>query len=234
MTLILGIDDAGRGPVIGPMVLGGCLIEENLQEEFRKAGVKDSKQLTQKKREELSKLIKQKSVAYEILISYPEEIDNVINGKDGNISNINKLEAAKSAEIINKLVKNAKGEPVRIVIDCPSPNRKSWQDYLMEYLLKLNKNIKNILISCEHKADVNHIAVAAGSILAKCKREEEVAKIKKKIGKDFGSGYSSDPITRKFLEEHYNTFKEEGIFRHTWGTVKKHKSKKSQKSLGEF
>ena len=47
--LLLGIDDAGRGPVIGPMVLAGCLIDEETEKEFKKIGVKDSKKLTQKK-----------------------------------------------------------------------------------------------------------------------------------------------------------------------------------------
>lgn len=234
MSLILGIDDAGRGPVIGPMVLAGCLIDKKIESKFRKHRVRDSKMLTAKRREYLAKLIKKHAIAYEVVVSYPDEIDNIINGKDFDISNINKLEAAKSAEIINKLVKHAKGEPVRIVIDCPSPNRESWQQYLMNYLLKLNKDVKGLLISCEHKADVNHVAVSAGSILAKSRREEEVAKIKKKIGKDFGSGYCTDPKTKKFLEEHYKTHKQDGIFRHTWGTVKNHKAKKAQKKIGEF
>jgi len=48
--LKLGIDDAGRGPVIGPMVLAGCLIDEKTEEEFKKIGVKDSKQLTGQKK----------------------------------------------------------------------------------------------------------------------------------------------------------------------------------------
>ena len=50
-VLKLGIDDAGRGPVVGPMILAGVLMNESSETEFRKLGVKDSKQLTQKRRE---------------------------------------------------------------------------------------------------------------------------------------------------------------------------------------
>ena len=73
--LILGIDEAGRGPVIGPMVLAGCLIDEKTEKEFRKLGIKDSKQLTQKRREVLAEKIKEKAETFEIVLASPEEID---------------------------------------------------------------------------------------------------------------------------------------------------------------
>jgi len=80
--LELGIDDAGRGPVIGPMILAGCLINEEVGKEFRNSGVKDSKQLTQKRREHLAEIIKQKAETFEVVIVGTEEIDgNVSNGK---------------------------------------------------------------------------------------------------------------------------------------------------------
>ena len=73
--LILGIDDAGRGPVVGPMVLAGCLMDNKLDKEFKTLGVKDSKQLTQKRREYLSEIIKQKAETFEIVLVFPSEID---------------------------------------------------------------------------------------------------------------------------------------------------------------
>ena len=86
-------------------------------------------------------------------------------------------------------------------------------------------------IDCEHKADFNHVVVAAASILAKVSRDEEIKKLKEKLGVDFGSGYASDPNTRKFIYENYDKFKGNGIFRESWKTIKKHKLLKSQKKL---
>lgn len=51
--LKLGIDEAGRGPILGPLVIAGCLIDEKFEKDLKKLGVKDSKQLTRKKRDEL-------------------------------------------------------------------------------------------------------------------------------------------------------------------------------------
>ena len=97
--LILGIDDAGRGPVIGPMVLAGCLIDEKTEKEFKREGVKDSKQLTQKRREFLAEKIKSSAETFEVVLAYPEEIDV----KNHNGTNLNSLEAIKMAEEINKI-----------------------------------------------------------------------------------------------------------------------------------
>ena len=67
--LILGIDDAGRGPLIGPMTLAGCLITEELEKEFKELGVKDSKMLTAKRREFLAGKIREKALAFHITLA---------------------------------------------------------------------------------------------------------------------------------------------------------------------
>jgi len=223
-SLILGIDDSGRGPVIGPMVLAGCLIDKKTEADFKKLGVKDSKQLTALKREHLAEIIKQKSIAFHIVLVHPTEID----GRNHVGLNLNKIEAIKSAEIINNL--NKKSEKIKVIIDCPSNNIKKWQDYLERHI----DNKENLDIRCEHKADVNHVACSAASILAKTTRDAEIEKIKQSVGKDFGSGYPSDPITKKFLQDYYKKYKHDGIFRETWGTIANHKKKKEQRNLGDF
>jgi len=208
--LILGIDDAGRGPVIGPMVLAGCLIDEKFEKELKNLGVKDSKQLTQKRREFLAEKIKEFSETFEIILSHPEEID----GKNKAGINLNAVEAIKTAEIINKINKGF--TKIKVIIDCPSVSIEKWKDFLKTKI----DNLSNLEIHCEHKADVNHVSVSAASILAKCAREMEMARLKEKYGNEIGSGYCSDPLTIKFLEKHNQTYGDKGIFRKTWSTWK--------------
>ncbi len=219
--LRLGIDDAGRGPVIGPMILAGCLVNKETEKEFEKLGVTDSKKLTQKRRVFLAEKIKEMSESFEVAITLPDEITK--NNTNG--INLNQVEAIKAAEIINKINKGT--EKIKVIIDCPSVGIKKWDDYLRTKI----KNLANLEISCEHKADKNHISVSAGSILAKARREEEMNKLKKKYGDEIGSGYTSDPTTCKFLQKYAEKFKNDGIFRQTWVTWKKACDNMGQKKL---
>jgi len=224
--LELGIDDAGRGPVIGPMVLAGCLIDEKTAKEFKELGVKDSKQLTQKRREFLDEKIKEKAETFEIEIIPPEVIDG--DGNGAKRIKLNELEAIACAEIINKINKGFK--KIKVIIDCPSTNLTAWRDSVR---IKI-ENLSNLEISCEHKADKNHVSVSAASILAKNIREKEMALLKKKYGNKIGSGYTSDPLTQKFLKENIKKYQNHGIFRKTWSTWKNAMSKTEQKKLGDF
>jgi len=219
LILILGIDDAGRGPVIGPMVLAGCLINKETEAEFKISGVKDSKDLTSKRREHLVLMIKEKAITFEIEVVFPEEIDDKTQG------NLNLLEAKKIALIINKI--NDGSKRIKVIVDCPSVNITAWTDTLKSKV----EDLSNLEIVCEHKADRNHIAVSAASILAKSKREEEMDKLRNKYGASIGSGYSSDPYTIKFLQDNANKLRDEGIFRQSWGTWKNLMAEKQQMKL---
>ncbi len=223
--LILGIDDAGRGPLIGPMAMAGCLVTKKLEKEFKKLGVKDSKMLTDNKREFLASEIRKKALRFYVTLVHPYEIDARASAG----LNLNKIEAIKSAEIINYLTKDIH-EQVRVIIDCPSTNREAWRRYLLQHIIKK----ENLIIACEHKADRDYVACSAASVLAKSEREKQVSIIKKKIGKDFGSGYTSDPATIEFLKKYSQEHKKDGIFRESWATFQNHKKQKEQKKLGEF
>jgi ribonuclease HII len=223
--LVLGIDDAGRGPAIGPMILAGVLVDDTLIEELRGEGVKDSKLLNPMKREALAEIIKKKSLSYKVKIITPKKIDNSINGG----VNLNRLEAVSMAEIVNKINETAI-DNIKVIVDCPSPNIRRWGKVLKNKV----KNKENLNIVCEHKADLNYIPVAAASILAKSFREKEVKKIKEKLGVDFGSGYTSDEKTRKFIEKNYKKFRDKGIFRKTWSTFSNSVKKKEQKNLRDY
>lgn len=213
---VLGIDEAGKGPVIGPLIIAGVMV--NQEEENKLDGSKDSKLLTHKKRIELDKKIRQNS-EYKIISVFPQEIDKALNPENKEM-NLNWLEAHKQAEIINKL------NPDKAIIDCPSTNCKAYEKYLRE-LLENNK----VMLIVEHKADTKYLVCSAASILAKVRREEIMDKIKEKYG-DTGSGYPSDPKTKDFIKKNWNKHQE--IFRKSWQTYKKIAQQKNQQTLEGF
>lgn len=231
--LLLGIDDAGRGPLIGPMAMAGVIIRKENEDSLLQDGVKDSKLLTPKKREHLAEMIKKKALSFCVQLVTPSEIDTGF----GDGLNLNQVEALIAGKIINDLTAQLTDEQkknLKIIIDCPSNNKSKWHEYVVSYLKE--KSLGK-LISCEHKADFYHPVVSAASILAKTTRDEEIKKLKKQIGIDFGSGYTSDPKTKKFLELHSEKFKNERIFRESWATWKNHQNsdkKTQQKKLDGF
>jgi len=224
--LTLGIDDAGRGPLIGPMTLAGALLTTTQEKFLASQNVNDSKLLTHSTRIKLAKIIKENSEAHHIVTVQPNDIDFALNTK----TNLNTLEAIHTAEIINRLNAGKFLEKrIKVIVDCPSVNTAAWKKTLSQYI----SHSSNLTIYCEHKADANHISVAAGSILAKVTREDEVAKLKKKYG-NIGSGYPSDPTTKQFLKSHGRSLSEAGIFRKTWSTWKKLYPEKQQATLEGF
>ncbi len=204
----LGVDDAGRGPVIGPMVLAGCLIDPETEAILKKLGVKDSKQLTQARREYLEKIIKEKAIKHKSMFVYPEKIDSFRSQG----LKLNELEASMAARIINRM--NDKTTKISVILDCPSTTISKWRDYLITKI----HHLQNLEIICEYKADVNHVAASAASILAKCLRERKMAQLKEKYGDEIGSGYSSDSLTQRFLSKYAEKYKDDGIFRKSWIT----------------
>lgn len=227
-NLILGIDDSGRGPLIGPMILAGVLIE---QEEpfFTEKNVKDSKQLVHTKRVAIAPLIHEHARATYVVSTSAEEIDTALNAG----TNLNTLEAMKSAAIINALnTKTYHTEQVKVIVDCPSTNTTVWRKTLLSFI----DHKENLTVLCEHKADANYPVVSAASILAKVAREEAMDTIKteyKKYG-NVGSGYPADPFTKKFLKEHGKELENSGLFRKTWATWKELFPEKSQATLRSF
>jgi ribonuclease HII len=217
MVHYIGIDDAGRGPVIGPMILAGVLINSEEENKLVEIGVKDSKLLSPSKRNMIGDILKNK-FQFAIQEASPEEIDSS--------TNLNNLEAQKMAMVINELAQKVSGK-IEVFVDCPSINELGWKSYLEIFIVDRER----IEIKAEHKADAIYPVVSAASIIAKEKREEEVRNLKKEIGKDFGSGYPADPKTKEFLEKNLGDPIVDKIIRHSWSTVKKLKGKSEQGKL---
>ena len=218
MVLVCGIDEARRGPVLSVMVMCGALIEEKDLPKLIKLKPRDSKLMTADEREELYPKLLPVLKYYRVFILQPAEIDKAVHGHDG--LNLNKLEAKKSAEILNEF------NPDKAIIDCPSNNIISYKIYLKK--LVKNKKIELIL---EHNAE-RYPLVAAASIIAKVTGDREIEKIKKQIGIDFGSGYMSDPKTVEFLKNNFEKYPE--LFRKSWFPYQELVNKKFQKSLSDF
>ena len=215
--LILGIDEAGRGSVIGPLVVGGVVIEEKDQEKLKKLGVKDSKLLSPRQRASLYPKVKEIAKDFVTIKISAEDIDKLRE-----IKNLNKIEAEKMAEII-KFMKADKA-----YVDAPQVSTEKFK----LYLLKLAQNHTEII--AENKADVKYPVVSAASILAKVERDQEIERIKKETGFDCGVGYSHDAKAIAFVKKFLNHPKFSKYIRHSWVTVSDLKSGKAQKTLKEI
>ncbi len=218
MGTLLGIDESGRGAVVGPLVIGGVVIEEKDQEKLRKMGAKDSKLLTPRQREHLEVKIKAVVKDFVLIKISAQQIDELRAQK----KNLNRIEAEKMAEIIRVF------SPDTAVVDAPQVSTGKFRDYL----LALAKNHTKII--AENYADKNWPVVSAASILAKVERDREIEQIKKIVGTDFGVGYPHDSRTIEFVKKCLKEKKHLEWIRHSWETVRELKGKKKQKGLSDF
>lgn len=223
--MLIGVDDSGRGPVIGPLVLCGVVVEAERESELKRIGVKDSKLLTHRKRLWLVPRIKEKAIAYKSVVVWPREID----ARASTGLNLNQLEAVKAGDLINELTEKAmtKGKKGKITayVDSPSPNEAAWKAYLARFV----KPTVSLIV--ETKADVRYPVVSAASILAKVLREFFISHLKRKYKVDFGSGYTSDPKTIAFLRKQGSRFVRHGLIRESWSTWQRLKAKTEQQKL---
>jgi ribonuclease HII len=178
--MICGVDEAGRGPVMGPMVVAGVLLESESQLEG--LGVKDSKKVAPKKREVLAQEIR-KIAKIEVIIVPADDIDVMRQAMT-----MNAMEVKLFSSIIEKL------RPEKAYLDSADVDEERFgREIAAELKFELE-------IVSKHGADDLYPIVSAASIIAKTVRDAEVRKIKEEIGEEIGSGYPSDSVTIKFLE----------------------------------
>ncbi len=203
MKLIGGIDEAGRGPVFGPMVICGLTIPEDKYHVFSEIGVKDSKLLTPRTRERIAPEIRKVAEKISIRELDPEKIDAL---RASGVS-LNEIEVHAMGEILIEL------KPDIVYIDAVDVNEERFGQNI-----KKSSGLKNIEIVAKHKADFIYPIVGAASIIAKTRRDAEIQKLHEKYG-EIGSGYPSDPTTIKFLEDWVQEHKKLPPFaRKSWKT----------------
>ena len=218
--LVAGVDEAGRGCVIGPLVVAGVLISKEKLHVLSWLGVKDSKLLSPRKRvvlfAEISGLAKECHV---VKIS-PKEIDCVVES-NRKLHKLNRLEAKTMAQVINAL------NPDEAFVDAADILEERFKHHIQEGLTVKAK------ITSKHKADKIYPVVSAASIIAKVERDKEIAALKGVYG-DFGSGYLADPKTMIFLRQWLQTHDDyPSCVRKSWKPAKRAKSEKGtvQKTL---
>jgi ribonuclease HII len=197
--MICGIDEAGRGPVLGPLVVAGVLLED--EKRLVDIKVKDSKRLSEKRRENLAREIIE--FAEIELVAIPAfELDILRQ----NLS-LNKIEAMIFTNIIKML------KPEQVYVDCVDSNEETFEKNLLKRL-----DYKPDLIS-KHRADDIYLVVSAASIIAKTNRDKEIKRISEELGKNIGSGYPSDPVTIDFINIWLKEHKELPPYtRNSWKT----------------
>jgi len=199
--LVCGVDDAGRGSVLGPLVIAGISIEQKNIKQLVKIGVKDSKQLSPQLREKLYEQILSLVEGYHVAKIPPKTIDKSVSK-----NLLNQLEANYMAKVIKKLQASSS------YVDSCDVNPKRFGLYISN-LAKTGKIISS------HHADRRYPVVSAASIIAKVNRDREIEKLRKNHA--LGSGYPSDPKTMKFIKEWVSQNGDVPIFvRKSWKPIK--------------
>ena len=200
--LIIGLDEAGRGPLLGPLTLGAAVIPESDINLLTEQGVKDSKKLSSKKRNQILQSLKNHEEVQGWLLCTssiePEEIDYGMQH-----GTLNEIEIIGFAELISdikkRLSRNKGFENTRVEIQIDAADVKEDR-FGRDIAARLRDwPWKNWTIISKHKADEKYPAVAAASIIAKVTRDLKIEKLSLETGIDLGSGYPSDKKTREVL-----------------------------------
>ncbi|MFQ5815157.1 MAG: ribonuclease HII [Candidatus Hydrothermarchaeaceae archaeon] len=207
--MFCGIDEAGRGPVLGPLVIAGLACDTGGLHALNGLCKRDSKRTPRNTREKLYEILT-KEYPYHVIKIAPQDLDRARN----NGLSLNVLEAMKFGALLDVL------KPRKAFLDCADVLPQNFRRAVLK-----NLDHKCELV-VEHKADERYPIVSAASIIAKVERDGEIKRLGEKYG-DMGSGYSSDPKTISFLEKWVRDKGELPPFaRQTWKTSSRAKNMK--------
>ncbi|TXT56995.1 MAG: Ribonuclease HII [Candidatus Thorarchaeota archaeon] len=182
-----GVDEAGRGPMIGPLVVCGVLFDDDALRELEVSDVRDSKTLSPKRREQLAEIIESHAARICTVHLSAAEIDE----QRGRGITLNELGVRKFIEVLQEL------RPTIAYVDAADVKAQRFGDTIGQRsgLWDAGCNIVS-----EHKADVKYPIVSAASIMAKVERDRMIARFHEDYG-DFGSGYPSDEKSVNYVRE---------------------------------
>lgn len=220
MIVISGGDEAGRGAIIGPLVVSVVSINKSLQHKLTEAGVRDSKMLSKKRREAAYKAVRELASDIRIEKIFPEEINSAMKNR----ISLNELEAVHFARLLDKV-----DSVNTIYLDSPDiiaekfglrvSNVCSKQTKVVGVKGKTEKGVRYTKILARHKADSIYPVVSAASIIAKVTRDREIDALSKKLGIDLGSGYPSDYKTIDAIRDNMKGGALNDHLRHHWKTM---------------
>lgn len=202
MATVLGIDEAGRGAVIGPLIVAGVLAEETELGHLRALGAQDSKRVPRPRRRGILCRIAREGYPVRAMVIRAKEVD---------ACNLTELELSAAAHLIRKL------SPDRVVIDTPVVPRA-----IPRFLSRLSdlSGCETSRLSAFAGADRAHPAVGAASLAAKVTRDAFVLFLREKFG-DFGWGYPGEEKAARFLGEWFQSHGElPPICRTRWRSVR--------------
>ncbi len=230
--LVSGGDEAGRGAILGPLVIGMVAVKSTSLHRLSEIGVRDSKMLSEKRRNQLYDEIVEIASDIKIDRIYPNEINEAMKGR----ISLNELEAVRFAALFDTIEK----EIGVVYLDSPDViaerfgtrfKMSSSKPTIVEGIkTPRSKGVKYTRIVSEHKADSRYPVVSAASIIAKVTRDREIRNIEKKLKIRIGSGYPSDYKTIEIIKKNLKTGVLDEHIRDRWATMDRIK----QTKLGNF
>ncbi|MGC8662402.1 MAG: ribonuclease HII [Candidatus Micrarchaeia archaeon] len=219
--IIAGGDEAGRGAVLGPLVVSLVSIKEGKGKKLAEIGVRDSKLLSRKKRQFLFDDIYSIADDIRVYAIRPDEINNAMKSK----ISLNELEAIHFA----RLIEECKADPKKIYLDSPDviPEKFGIRISLISSKpvrvsgvrgKSKEKDVAKII--AEHKADVKYPVVSAASIIAKVTRDAAIDELEERLGIEIGSGYPSDKKTIDMIRNNLDDVELAKQLREEWKTLK--------------
>ncbi len=214
---VLGIDEAGRGSVLGPLVVGAFWLPEQRVGELRGHGVRDSKQLSSRQREDVYRALGGVGSLRSIPLA-PRTIDRWVRR-----GGLNDLELRAFARLIREIA------PETAIVDACDTNAERFERRLGAL------TGGGVRIVARHRADETDPVVGAASIVAKVRRDRALARLRHRLGDEVGSGYPSDPVTQRFVEQAASEpGRPPAWMRASWAPVQRVKRARPARTLDDF
>lgn len=203
-VVLAGVDEAGKGPVVGSMFVVGFATNAAGVEALKRLRVRDSKLLTPRRREEMAARIEPlgRAAVVELTAARIDELRKR--------TTVNAILVEAYAEVLRVL------RPAEAWLDAPDVKPGRFAERV-----RALSGIDAKMVA-EHGADVKYPLVSAASILAKVRRDRSVRALEARLGLPIGSGYPADPLTQRALPDLLREAPEE--VRHSWETVSRMKS----------